>query len=323
MHDVDRQILEARGARNQLDPFRAYGAFVESERTITGEHVDIATILITNRECPFRCLMCDLWQNTTETTVPPGAIPEQIRHALKKLPQARQIKLYNAGSFFDPGAIPMADWQAIAAIVESFDRVIVEAHPRYINERCFNFAELIRGTLEVAIGLETIDPEVLPRLNKQMTVHDFDQAVRQLREHGIDSRAFILIRAPYQTEDEGLHWAKASIDHAFEAGVGTCTLIPTRAGNGIMDKLQREGEFSPPGLKSIYESFRHGLQTKRGRTFLDLWDMESWLSCSDCLQAWISKFESMNRSQEIEPPVTCHCGQMSLGDLTENQHGKA
>ena len=32
----------------------------------TGGCVDVATLFLTNRECPFRCLMCDLWKNTLE-----------------------------------------------------------------------------------------------------------------------------------------------------------------------------------------------------------------------------------------------------------------
>ena len=50
---------------------------------------DTAIIFLTNRECPFHCLMCDLWKNTTDVSLPAGAIPEQIEWALKQLPEAR------------------------------------------------------------------------------------------------------------------------------------------------------------------------------------------------------------------------------------------
>ena len=58
--------------------------------------------------------MCDLWRNTLDETVPPGAIATQIRSALEQLPPVRQVKLYNAGSFFDPAAIPPAEDAGIA-----------------------------------------------------------------------------------------------------------------------------------------------------------------------------------------------------------------
>ncbi len=53
-----------------------------TSETATGEIVPTATVFLTNRECPWRCLMCDLWRNTTIETVPAGAISGQIDYAL-------------------------------------------------------------------------------------------------------------------------------------------------------------------------------------------------------------------------------------------------
>ncbi len=131
----DHWILAQRPARNMLDPRRPYAFLVEDERAETGEVVPVATIFLTNRECPWRCLMCDLWRNTLTESVPPGAIPAQIDYALTRLPSARQIKLYNSGSFFDPQAIPLGDHGAIAGRLHSFERIIVECHPALI-EAC-------------------------------------------------------------------------------------------------------------------------------------------------------------------------------------------
>src|SRR5437016_523097 len=81
----DGWILARRGERNPLDPFRPSGWLVEEERAEPGEIVSVATIFLTNRECPWRCLMCDLWKNTLAESVPPGAIPAQIDYALAQL----------------------------------------------------------------------------------------------------------------------------------------------------------------------------------------------------------------------------------------------
>ena len=80
-----RWIVEHRSGRNVVDPFRPYAFFREREQSESGEIVDVGTILLTNRECPWHCLMCDLWRNTLTDTVPLGAIPTQIDHALKAL----------------------------------------------------------------------------------------------------------------------------------------------------------------------------------------------------------------------------------------------
>src|SRR5262245_65113141 len=102
----DHWILSRRGARNAVESAQPYACLVERERTATGDVVPVATVFLTNRECPWRCLMCDLWKNTLIESVPTGSIPAQIEFALARLPPARQIKLYNSGSFFDARAVP-------------------------------------------------------------------------------------------------------------------------------------------------------------------------------------------------------------------------
>ena len=121
--EVDNWIVSRRPARERRDAYVPYDYFVEDECAAEGVVEPVATIFLTNRECPFRCLMCDLWRNTLTETVPVGAIPAQIDHALLVLPPARQLKLYNSGSFFDPHAIPPQDYGAIAQRANRFDPV--------------------------------------------------------------------------------------------------------------------------------------------------------------------------------------------------------
>jgi len=142
--------------------------------------------------------MCDLWKNTLEETVPLGAIPKQIDYTLARLPAARQIKLYNSGSFFDRGAIPIEDQATIAKQIGSFERVIIECHPALVDERVLCFRDLLQGQLEIAMGLETAHPETLARLNKRMTIEDFSRAAEFLRNQGIALRVFILVKPHFK-----------------------------------------------------------------------------------------------------------------------------
>jgi archaeosine synthase beta-subunit len=305
----DRWIVSQRPERRILDPRRPYAFLVEDERTASGEVVPVATIFLTNRECPWRCLMCDLWRNTLTESVPPGAIPAQIDYALSRLPAARHIKLYNSGSFFDAHAIPAEDYGAIAAQIASFERVIVESHPSLIGDRCFYFRDLLSAPLEVAVGLETVHPTALEHLNKRMTLKQFANASERLRQNAIDLRVFILVQPPFVPKDDALYWAQRSLDYAFDCGATAATLIPTRAGNGATDRLMRSSDFAPPDLPTIEDAFGYGIGIQRGRVFVDLWDIQQVAACSQCREQRIARLAGMNRSQRPADAVRCDaCG---------------
>src|SRR5580704_16008623 len=130
--EVDDWILSRRPARERLDPYIPYEYFVEDECAAEGAVVPVATLFLVNRECPFRCLMCDLWRNTTDRRVPAGAIAAQVEYALARLPAAPHVKLYNAGNFFDVQAIPPGDLPRIAEFLSPFKTTVVECHPRLV-----------------------------------------------------------------------------------------------------------------------------------------------------------------------------------------------
>jgi radical SAM enzyme (TIGR01210 family) len=301
----DRWIVEQRPLRAALDPYRPYAFFVEEESGASGAVEPIATVFITNRECPWRCVMCDLWRNTLTETVPVGAIPAQIDYALKRMPQAKAIKLYNSGSFFDPGAVPVEDYAAIAERVSGFDRVIVESHPALVGERCLEFRDSLNGRLEVAMGLETAHPAVLEKLNKRMTLEQFRAAADFLQGNDVDLRAFILVQPPFMKAEEALHWAQRSLDSAFDCGATAASLIPTRGGNGAMEALAEGGEFAPPRLELVEEAARYGVGLGRGRVFVDLWDLKNISECNNCYELRLARLRAMNLRQVVLGEVAC------------------
>lgn len=303
----DRWILDQRHERNELDPRRPYAFHIENERAASGELVTVATIFLTNRECPWRCLMCDLWLNTLADNVPEGAIPEQISFALSRLPAARQIKLYNSGSFFDVHAVPPADYEAIAAQLAPFERVIVESHPALIGDQCLRLRGLLDAQLEVAMGLETVHPVALERLNKRMTTAQFARAAGHLRKNAIDLRVFVLVQPPFIDPGDALHWAQLSLDFAFDCGATAVTLIPTRAGNGATDRLIESGDFVPPSLRTVEDALDYGVSLKRGRVFVDLWDIERVAACPQCRTQRIARLATINASQNTCDKAQCGC----------------
>lgn len=294
-----------------MDPFKPHGFFLEPERADSGRVLHSAVILLTNKECPWRCLMCDLWQSTLIETVPLGAIPTQIDYALAQLGcRPEQLKLYNSGSFFDPAAIPLADYPAIAETVSFAKHVVVEAHPRLVGKNVLRLRDRLAGSLEVAMGLETVHPEVLPRLNKKFTLPQFTQAVDFLRKEGIAVRAFVLVQPPFLNEAEGLEWVVKSAEFAFARGAKVVSLIPTRPGNGAMDRLMATGDFTSPRLATLERALELAIALRRGRVFADTWNLGQFSACSACLEKRQQRLHAINLTQQIRPAIDCPvCGE--------------
>lgn len=302
----DQWILSRRGKKQRIDPFKPY-AFLNEKEHINGVVEDISVIFLSNKECPFRCLMCDLWQYTTDNSVPKGAIPEQIEYALKQLAPTKHLKLYNSGNFFDNNAIPESDYAQIAELLQDFETIIVECHPKLINEKCLRFRDMLKPKLQVGMGLETVHSGVLAKLNKKFTLTDFENSVKFLDKNDIAVRAFILLRPPFLSEKEGIEWAKKSIDFALSIGIKNCTIIPTRSGNGAMDELLAEGLFTPPKIQSLEKVLDYGINLKEGVVFADLWDIELFSSCTKCIDDRKKRLLNINLNQKWDKPIHCIC----------------
>jgi hypothetical protein len=216
-----------------------------------------------------------------------------------------QVKLYNSGSFFDPSAIPPDDYATIAAKVGFARNIVVESHPRLIGRLSFQLRDLLTGSLEVAMGLETAHPETLERLNKNFDLAHFAQAADLLRREGIALRVFVLVKPPFMNESEGLEWAVKSADFAFSCGASAVSLIPTRAGNGAMERLIATGEFVPPQLRTLEQALSGALALRKGRVFADTWGLEPFSTCPKCFAARRRRLHAVNLAQEELPPVRC------------------
>ena len=310
----DRFVLERRGARPAHDPWRHQGLIVEDERTADGGRARVATVLLTGRECPWRCAMCDLWTYTTESDTPVGAIPTQVRAARVALRDQctpiTGIKLYNAGSFFDPRAVPECDYEPVAEALAGLSRVIVESHPALVGPRVDRLLTALdrhraAGTppaqLEVAMGLETAHPIALDRLNKRFTLEHFAAAALALADRGVALRVFLLISPPFVPLAEQDAWLLRSVDAAFSCGASVVSLVPTRPGNGAVDALATGGSFRMPELEDIERSFTRALghAQGRGRVFVDLWDLERFAPAQQDIARRRDRLEAMNLEQRV------------------------
>lgn len=300
-----RQIRELRDAKGPIDPFVALGASWELERT-TSVPQDVLTVFLAGAECPYTCVFCDLWRHTLDGDTPQGAIPHQIETVLDEfgpLAEHPAVKLYNASNFFDPRAVPVGDYDAIARALRPFTRVIVENHPKFTNAACKQFADRLLGELEVAIGLETVEPRAHRLLNKGASLDDFDRAAEQLARDGIGLRAFVLLGAPYVAPEESLEWTVRSVEHAVTSNARHVSVIPTRGGNGALEHLAAQGDWAPPTLSDLEEVLVRCI-TLPSIVSVDLWDWERFADCA-CAGSRAERLARMNLTGMLEPVVEC------------------
>jgi len=187
---------------------------LEEERAAHGALERALTVFLAGAECPFTCSFCDLWRWTLDGPTPPGALPAQLRQVLDNLDNLdslHRLKLYNASNFFDRQAVPREDVPRLAELAAPFAAVTVESHANTIGPLTLEFAAMLSGRLEVAIGLETIHPVAAQHLNKRLELERFDRAAAFLAKHEIDLRVFVLLGAPYVPADESIEWAMGCV----------------------------------------------------------------------------------------------------------------
>jgi len=213
--------------------------------------------------------------------------------------------LYNASNFFDHRAVPPEDIPALAELSRRFAAVTVEAHASMIGPPTLEFARLIAGRLEVAVGLETIHPAAAGHLNKHMDLERFDRATEFLAEHDIDLRVFVLLGAPYIDREESVEWTVRTAEYAARRGAAAIALIPVRGGNGELERLAGLGHFTAPTLVQLEQALDACLGVAPAAVAADLWDVDRLVACAECRPGRVERLRRMNLTGRGEPLVTC------------------
>jgi hypothetical protein len=217
--------------------------------------------------------------------------------------------------------VPESDYDALAARLVAFDRLVVESHPALIGDRLTAFRTALRRAadggrvpeLEVAVGLETANPAALEQLHKRFTVEQFAAAAERLRVAGVALRVFLLAGVPFIPRARQSEWIGRSIAYAFDCGASAVTLIPSRGGNGAMEALADAGVFEPPTLVDLEDALDRALPRSDGRVFVDLWDLQRFSSCPACYGQRRDRLRVMNLEQRVLPRVACtRCAAQAL-----------
>ena len=119
----------------------------------------------------------------------------QVRGALARIPAGIEapveVDLYNSGSYFNPEEVPetaQAAMLALAAARPEVTSLLVESRPEYVSAAKLERARDACGgkSLEVGIGLESANPEILSRrIHKGYGWEQFAGAARLLAGAGV------------------------------------------------------------------------------------------------------------------------------------------
>lgn len=305
-----RQVRDLRPVHTPPRPDRPLGVIQEQERDAGGELLECATLFLAGTECPFTCVFCDLWRYTFVEPTPAGAIPAQIRLALAQLDRRPTVvKLYNASNFFDERAVPASDDPPLCRLLRPFSRTVVECHPRFVGVRACELSRRLSGRLEVALGLEVADDEILKRLGKQARLEDFRRAAGLLRDNDIDVRVFVLVGAPWVPSARQVQTVVATVREAERLGARHISLIPVRSGNGALEELARRGVFVPPAIEDLELALEACAPEVRSAVLsIDLWDLEKMARCGHCFETRRERLERYNVTGRAPLRVACdHC----------------
>jgi uncharacterized Fe-S cluster-containing MiaB family protein len=146
-------------------------------------------------------------------------------------------------------------------------------------------------------------------LNKRLDLARFDRAAGLLADYGVDLRVFVLLGVPYVDPREAVDWAVRTAEYAARRGATRIALIPVRAGNGEMERLEALGHFVPPRLVQLEAALDRCLELKPVVVEADLWDVDRLAACAQCRSSRIERLRRVNLTGRPEQPVDCSaCG---------------
>lgn len=217
------------------------------------------------------CTMCGEFSGSTlGKTVATETLLTQLqtglaRHVLETTRPVGWIRVYNEGNFTNPREIDSGGQRQLLRVVGAMPgvrRVTIEAMAKYLGEETVQW---IRGAvppeveLEVGMGFESADDFVREVcINKGETLPQYLKALHSLRLHRVRSLAYVLLKPPFLTEEEGINGCITTVASAFSMGFDAVSIEPVSIHAwSLVDLLHFIGAYEVPWLWSLLEVVRH------------------------------------------------------------------
>jgi archaeosine synthase beta-subunit len=298
---------------------RYVNQWVEDE-AIGTDRVRAFVLILKTRGCYWAdekgCSMCGYSKDTLGRSATPEELGEQLSRALDRYRGEPYVKLYTSGSFLDDREVDAASrGRIVGAFSGKARRLLFETLPEFATaDRLDPLRTSFAGELEVALGLESTDPTVLARyVHKNAPPSEYLAAGDRVRELGLRSKAYLLLKPPYLTESESIDDVLRSVAVAaphFDA----MSVNPVHIQNGtVVEWLYHRGRYRPPWLWSVVEALRQGAD-RRGTSRLVSFPTAGGLSrgphnCGECDARVLRAIEEASLSQrfDILGDLDCAC----------------
>jgi len=252
----------------------------------------------------------------------------QIKAALARIPAGIQapveVDLYNSGSYFNPEEVPeqaQSSMLALAAARHEVASLLVETRPEYVTAtRLERARSACRGKpLEVGIGLESANPEILSRrIHKGYTWEQFAASARLMAGVGAGLVAYVLLKPINTGEREAIEDSVATARKVF--ALGHELKCPTRvalepcfvAPQTPLYHAFEQGRYRPPWLWSVVEVLSR--VAPLGRVLVGLSDegmnpLQAPHNCEHCTGRFRQALAAFNQTQDAAGlgAVSCEC----------------
>ena len=299
------------------DARRYVNQWVERE-AIGTEEVPAFVLILRTRGCYWAdqkgCSMCGYAKDTLGRSATPEELAEQRDHALARYHGEPYVKIYTSGSFLDDREVdPASRLALVRAFSGTARRLLFETLPEFATPSALTpLRDAFSGELEVALGLESTDPDVLARLvHKNAPPSQYLQAGDRVRQLGARAKAYLLLKPPYLTEREAIRDVRTSIQDA-SPHFDTLSVNPVHIQNGtVVEWLYHRGRYRPPWLWSLVDVLRTGA-TARGSSRLVSFPTAGGLArgphnCGSCDARVLAAIEEASLTQEFAGLDTLDC----------------
>ena len=261
----------------------------------------------------------------------------QVEAALAKIPAHVQapveVDLYNSGSYFNPDEVPELAQSAMLVLAAARPEVaalLVESRPEYVTAaRLERAVSACRGKpLEVGIGLESANPEILSRrIHKGYTWEQFGAAAKLIAGAGARLLVYVLLKPINTGEREAIEDSVETARKLF--ALGHELRCPTRvalepcfvAPETPLYHAFEQGRYRPPWLWSVADVLSR--IAPLGRVLVGLSDegmnpLQSPHNCEHCTVRFRQALAAFNQTQNSAGlhALSCDCHKRWLAAAT-------